>query len=37
MSSRVYPSRTDSLGVGLFARGGSASIKALDIWEMGSI
>src|SRR2546428_5636704 len=34
MSSRVYPSRTDSLGVGLFARGGSARIKALDVWEM---
>ncbi len=37
MSSRVYPSRTNSLGVGLFARGGSARIKALDAWEMGSI
>ena len=37
MSSRVYPSRTDSLGVGLFARGGSARIKALDVWEMGLI
>ncbi|HVB22355.1 MAG TPA: glycoside hydrolase family 32 protein [Ktedonobacteraceae bacterium] len=37
MSSRVYPSRTDSLGVGFFARGESASIKALDVWEMGSI
>jgi beta-fructofuranosidase len=37
MSSRVYPSRTDSLGIGLFARGGSASIKAWDAWEMGSI
>jgi beta-fructofuranosidase len=37
MSSRIYPSRTDSLGVGSFARGGSARIKALDVWEMGSI
>jgi beta-fructofuranosidase len=37
MSSRVYPSRTNSLGVGFFARGGSARIKALDVWEMGSI
>ena len=37
MSSRVYPSRTDSLGVGFFARGGSARVKALDAWEMGSI
>jgi beta-fructofuranosidase len=37
MSSRVYPSRTDSLGVGLFARGGSARLKALDAWELQSI
>ncbi len=35
MSSRVYPSRTDSLGVGFFVSGGSARIKALDVWEMG--
>ncbi len=37
MSSRIYPSRIDSLGIGLFARGGSARVKALDVWEMGSI
>jgi len=37
MSSRVYPSRTDSQGVGFFARGGSARIKVLDIREMRSI
>ncbi len=36
MSSRIYPSRTDSLGVGFFAHGGSARIKALDVWEMES-
>jgi len=36
MSSRVYPSRRDSLGVGFFARGGNARIKKLDVWEMGS-
>jgi beta-fructofuranosidase len=36
MSSRIYPSRTDSLGIGCFVLGGSARIKALDIWEMGS-
>ena len=36
MSSRVYPSRRDSLGIGVFARGGSARIKKLDVWEMGS-
>ena len=37
MSSRIYPSRTDSLGVRFFARGGSIRIKVLDVWEMGSI
>ena len=37
MSSRVYPSRSDSLGIGLFARGGSGRLKALDVWEMRSI
>jgi len=36
MSSRVYPSRSDSLGVGLFASGGNAQLKSLDVWEMGS-
>jgi len=37
MSSRIYPSRSDSLGIGFFARGGSASIKVLDVWKMESI
>jgi len=37
MSSRIYPSRSDSLGVGFFARSGSARIKKLDVWEMGPI
>jgi beta-fructofuranosidase len=37
MSSRIYPSRTDSLGVGFFARGGSARITVLDVREMESI
>lgn len=37
MSSRIYPSRADSLGIGLYARGGSATLKALDAWEMKSI
>ena len=36
LSSRVYPSRKDSLGIGFFASGGKARIKALDVWEMGS-
>src|SRR3989442_10188519 len=37
MSCRAYPSRSDSLGVGLFARGGNARLKSLDAWEMESI
>jgi beta-fructofuranosidase len=37
MTSRIYPSRTDSLGVGFFASDGSARIKVLDVWEMGSV
>ncbi len=36
MSSRVYPSRNDSNGVGVFAHGGHARIKVLDAWKMGS-
>jgi beta-fructofuranosidase len=34
---RIYPSRPDSLGLALFAEGGSAELRALDAWEMGSI
>ena len=36
MSSRVYPTREDSLGIGAFARGGIARIKVLHAWEMSS-
>ncbi|MGO8731327.1 MAG: glycoside hydrolase family 32 protein [Terriglobia bacterium] len=37
LTSRVYPSRSDSLGIGTFARGGNARLKALNIWEMRPI
>jgi beta-fructofuranosidase len=37
ITSRIYPSRPDSLGVGLFARGGNTMLQSLDVWEMGSI
>jgi beta-fructofuranosidase len=37
MCSRVYPSREDSLGIGVFARGGIARVKVLDVWEMRAI
>ncbi len=36
LSSRVYSSRTDSLGVGFFAQGGAARISVMDVWEMRS-
>ena len=31
---RVYPARADSLGVALFATGGSARVKSVRAWEM---
>ena len=37
ITARVYPSRPDSLGVQLFARGGTARPRSLDVWEMDSI
>ena len=36
LTSRVYPSRTDSLGVGLFAHGGTVKIGSLDAWQITS-
>jgi beta-fructofuranosidase len=37
LTSRVYPSRADSLGIGTIAKGGSARLKAIDVWEMHPI
>jgi beta-fructofuranosidase len=37
LTTRIYPSRADSVGVELFARGGPARLENLDVWEMGSI
>jgi beta-fructofuranosidase len=37
LTSRIYPSLPDSLGVHLFAHGGSANLASLDVWELGSI
>lgn len=37
ITSRVYPTRGDSLGVGVFARGGRAALKSLDVWHLKSI
>jgi beta-fructofuranosidase len=37
VTSRVYPSRADSLGVELFAHGGAARLISMDGWEMSPI
>ncbi len=37
LTSRIYPSRADSVGVELFAHGRSARLQALQIWTMRSI
>lgn len=37
LSSRVYPTRADSRGVELGARGGTARVRRLDAWEMRPI
>jgi beta-fructofuranosidase len=37
LTSRVYPSRHDSVQVKLFAHGGRATLLSLDAWEMDSI
>lgn len=34
LTQRVYPKRPDSLDVLLFSRGGSASVKTLQAWDM---
>lgn len=34
VTQRIYPSRDDSLGVTLIARGGTAKVKSLHAWRM---
>lgn len=34
LSSRIHPSRPGSLGVGVLAEGGTATLRRLDVWEM---
>jgi beta-fructofuranosidase len=36
-TNRVYPRRPDSLGLSLFAHGGSVRVKSLDCWEMHAL
>jgi len=35
ITQRVYPTLSDSLGVRLFSREGTATVKTLDAWNMG--
>jgi beta-fructofuranosidase len=37
LTSRIYPSRPDSLGLSMFARGGKARLRTLNVWEMRAI
>ena len=37
VTGRIYPTRADSRAVELFARGGGARVKTLDVWEMRPI
>ena len=37
LTLRVYPSRADSAGVSLFARGGAAQLRSLNAWQMRSV
>lgn len=37
MSDRIYPTRTDSLGIGVFATGGKVRLHSMDIWPMKPI
>ena len=34
LTQRIYPTRADSLGVAIFARGGEAFLNSLDAWTM---
>lgn len=37
VGQRVYPTREDSVGVSIGARGGEATLKSLDAWQLKSI
>ncbi len=34
ITGRTYPTRPDSLGLALFAEGGAARLRSLDVWQM---
>jgi len=37
LTSRIYPTREDSIGVSLVAEGGSVEVERLEAWRMNSI
>lgn len=37
LTSRVYPTRPDSVGLDIFARGSASTVKQMDVWQLGSI
>ena len=37
LTKRIYPARKDSRGVQIFARGGSAKLRSIDVWQMAAI
>ena len=37
LTERTYPTRVDSLGIGLFSGGGKARLRSLDVWRMRAI
>jgi beta-fructofuranosidase len=37
ITKRVYPTRQDARGVALFARGGDARVRSMDVWRMAPI
>ncbi len=37
LTARIYPSQPESIGVDLFARGGTVHMRRLDCWQMASI
>lgn len=36
MTQRLWPTRTDALGVSLFSRGGKMVVKSIEAWEMAA-
>ena len=37
LTKRIYPSRPDSLGVRLLARGGPTTVRSIDVWKMAPV